>query len=519
MMNMMHTQSLQASSAVKQQQQQQQQQQYMYPQLPDPMHGPLLQHPILPESALQSASMLSSPIEEEASPTSGNMMIHLSDQVPMRRSKSRSIDESMQDMSPQAKASFAERMRMENRERKKRWRERNEDRNKDNDLRCRVNKRASKLFGLEPSEHKARWTAEEFERRRQKRKEKEARRKMGVSGLDTTTSSANMSPLTSGQTTPVSANHPGLSYSSAFSSSSAVNSLHQQHLSGYEHAHGDFGMTANDASTYMNVQLERKLPPPSLAASAPLAPQTANSFLCNCQGTTHTSDCRQHHLLAGSSHLSLSHPQSHAHHAHHSMSAAAAAVAHQLGPMMSQQQQQQHQHHQQQHQQQQQQHQHHTATCQPHTAQPRSEEDFPMDAVITLMQLNNGWRTLGGHGPQNGHAAVTASMASIAAAAAAPVVNSANMLAAPVSWPGTTTHGPIVSAAANGNHAMMNTTAVTTTTAATTAAAATVGSPIIGTAQAVAHQAEPMTPSLSHSSTISSNSSVTSDLSEAASNF
>ncbi|KAI9239317.1 MAG: hypothetical protein BYD32DRAFT_232735 [Podila humilis] len=42
-------------------------------------------------------------------------------------------------------------IRTENRERKKRWREANEDRNKDNDLRCRVSKRANKLHGKEPS--------------------------------------------------------------------------------------------------------------------------------------------------------------------------------------------------------------------------------------------------------------------------------------------------------------------------------------------------------------------------------
>ncbi|KAK9700797.1 hypothetical protein K7432_012024 [Basidiobolus ranarum] len=77
-----------------------------------------------------------------------------------------------------------EKMRAENRERKKKWRQQNEERNKDNDLRCRVNKRANKLFGPGPSDHKTRWTEEEFKKRQQKRKEKE-RRKLMVSGTST----------------------------------------------------------------------------------------------------------------------------------------------------------------------------------------------------------------------------------------------------------------------------------------------------------------------------------------------
>ncbi|KAG0212583.1 hypothetical protein BGX28_006019 [Mortierella sp. GBA30] len=71
---------------------------------------------------------------------------------------------------------ISEKIRTENRERKKRWREQNEDRNKDNDLRCRVNKRANKLFGKAESEHKTRWIEEEFGKRQMKRKDKERRR-------------------------------------------------------------------------------------------------------------------------------------------------------------------------------------------------------------------------------------------------------------------------------------------------------------------------------------------------------
>ncbi|WBW71670.1 DUF3020 family conserved fungal protein Spp41 [Schizosaccharomyces osmophilus] len=74
---------------------------------------------------------------------------------------------------PPRKMTSSEKTRSENRERKKRWREQNEERNKDNDLRCRVNKKAKKLFGGEPSIEKTNWIEAEFNRRHSKRKEKE----------------------------------------------------------------------------------------------------------------------------------------------------------------------------------------------------------------------------------------------------------------------------------------------------------------------------------------------------------
>ncbi|KAJ2558207.1 hypothetical protein GGH95_005053, partial [Coemansia sp. RSA 1836] len=70
-----------------------------------------------------------------------------------------------------------DKMRLENRERKKRWREMNDERNKDNDLRCRVNKRANQLYGAHPSADKERWVGEEFERRQQRRRHKETRKR------------------------------------------------------------------------------------------------------------------------------------------------------------------------------------------------------------------------------------------------------------------------------------------------------------------------------------------------------
>ncbi|CAO3593933.1 unnamed protein product [Absidia cylindrospora] len=69
-----------------------------------------------------------------------------------------------------------ESIRVANRERKKKWRIHNVERNKDNDLRCRVNKRASKLFGNEDTDTKERWAKDEFEKRREKRQEKERRK-------------------------------------------------------------------------------------------------------------------------------------------------------------------------------------------------------------------------------------------------------------------------------------------------------------------------------------------------------
>ncbi|KAJ2006574.1 hypothetical protein H4R26_001295 [Coemansia thaxteri] len=70
-----------------------------------------------------------------------------------------------------------DKMRQENRERKKRWRELNDERNKDNDLRCRVNKRANQLYGAHSSADKEQWVGEEFERRQQRRRDKETRKR------------------------------------------------------------------------------------------------------------------------------------------------------------------------------------------------------------------------------------------------------------------------------------------------------------------------------------------------------
>ncbi|KAF9116870.1 hypothetical protein BGX27_009751 [Mortierella sp. AM989] len=80
-----------------------------------------------------------------------------------------------------------QKIRDENRERKKRWREQNEDRNKDNDLRCRVNKRAIKMYGKGDSDIKSRWIEEEFSKRQAKRKEKERKRNPNATAVAAST--------------------------------------------------------------------------------------------------------------------------------------------------------------------------------------------------------------------------------------------------------------------------------------------------------------------------------------------
>ncbi|RKP29335.1 hypothetical protein METBISCDRAFT_28314 [Metschnikowia bicuspidata] len=64
---------------------------------------------------------------------------------------------------------YKERVRIENRERKKKWRQENTERNKDNDLRSRVIKRANSMFGSGTLPERRAWIEEEFTRRREKR--------------------------------------------------------------------------------------------------------------------------------------------------------------------------------------------------------------------------------------------------------------------------------------------------------------------------------------------------------------
>lgn len=66
-----------------------------------------------------------------------------------------------------------EKIRLDNRERKKKWRGNNSDRNKDNDLRARLHRRAAQIYGREDSEEKRAWFETEFQKRRERRLQRE----------------------------------------------------------------------------------------------------------------------------------------------------------------------------------------------------------------------------------------------------------------------------------------------------------------------------------------------------------
>ncbi|OMH79572.1 hypothetical protein AX774_g7005 [Zancudomyces culisetae] len=83
----------------------------------------------------------------------------------------------------------------ENRERKMKWRKSNVEKNKNNDLRCRVNKRANQLFGPGSSEMKKNWVDAEFNKRLEKRKEKDAMKRRVVVGNETPDTSMYSTPF------------------------------------------------------------------------------------------------------------------------------------------------------------------------------------------------------------------------------------------------------------------------------------------------------------------------------------
>lgn len=91
---------------------------------------------------------------------------------------------------------YKERIRNENRERKKKWREENAERNKDNDLRSRVIKRATNMFGEGQLPEKRAWIEEEFTRRREKRftRQKQEEAKIKRLGLEVQPSSTEEKP-------------------------------------------------------------------------------------------------------------------------------------------------------------------------------------------------------------------------------------------------------------------------------------------------------------------------------------
>lgn len=73
-----------------------------------------------------------------------------------------------------------EKIRMDNRERKKKWRGNNSDRNKDNDLRARLHRRAAQIYGREDTPEKRAWFEAEF----LKRKERRLQREMSMERFD-----------------------------------------------------------------------------------------------------------------------------------------------------------------------------------------------------------------------------------------------------------------------------------------------------------------------------------------------
>lgn len=91
---------------------------------------------------------------------------------------------------------YKERIRIENRERKKKWREENAERNKDNDLRSRVIKRANIMFGDVQLPEKRAWIEEEFNRRREKRisRQKQEETKLESTGASMQRTSGDIKP-------------------------------------------------------------------------------------------------------------------------------------------------------------------------------------------------------------------------------------------------------------------------------------------------------------------------------------
>lgn len=79
-----------------------------------------------------------------------------------------------------------ERIRIDNRNRKKRWRDTNLDRNRDNDLRGRIVRRAAAIFGPMDSKQKLDWIEEEYLRRRERRMIRDGSARLrghGIAGL------------------------------------------------------------------------------------------------------------------------------------------------------------------------------------------------------------------------------------------------------------------------------------------------------------------------------------------------
>lgn len=114
-----------------------------------------------------------------------------------------------------------ERIRIENRLRKKKWRGINSDRNKDNDLRARLHRRAVQKFGAGESSEKSAWIDEEF----QKRREKRLQRDMNTNKYQAFNHGNTLNQVSSGDDADLSAALETLNESGQLDLNSAVNSL------------------------------------------------------------------------------------------------------------------------------------------------------------------------------------------------------------------------------------------------------------------------------------------------------
>ncbi|KAH3667846.1 hypothetical protein WICMUC_005246 [Wickerhamomyces mucosus] len=96
-----------------------------------------------------------------------------------------------------------ERIKIENRERKKRWRDANRLKNQNNDLRARLKKRAIQLFGQNHSEKKTEWIEQEFEKRKNRRMIRSANLEDLTSIINNTLSKLNTDSLSDANITKV----------------------------------------------------------------------------------------------------------------------------------------------------------------------------------------------------------------------------------------------------------------------------------------------------------------------------
>jgi hypothetical protein len=241
---------------------------------------------------------------------------------------------------------------------------------KDNDLRCRVNKRAQKLFGMEPSDHKRKWVDEEFERRRAKRQEKE-RRKQAVNGALAATPSS--TPTTTNTTEEV-------------SDPATISQLQHKLLQHYQSLFGidqqDSEKTKNSTAALVAalqnpqlLQLSQLLAQTVTAGSVqPLSSQHSASPSSSQPSTTETTTS----LITSPDDPAflLQHPTKTDDLDQSKIDFAAAEImkqftSHALGTPLADSA---------------------TDSTTEETTSSEKKNDYPMDAVMTLMELNAGWR-------------------------------------------------------------------------------------------------------------------------------